>query len=307
MKVKGNLPRRVPNLQEGTKAGNELQFAAQNGDFFKVLHLLDEAQTPIDEQGLNNKTLLITATITGREDLVHLALARGASLHARDIDFHTPLHHAVRRKQPGIARALLDAGASLERKDGRGKTPLHRATDETLRQLLRQYHKAAQLNPEEVTKEALFAKNEDGLCPLDNPKTWQRWDELTHALAKRGESITKADLMQTDKDGKTWLERAVECRVFDRVSTSLAAKGDALNMDDFMPDGSSPSPWLQRLGETQQLGQFFTMEVWRGQNVEDMKTLLNTVPEPFRYQVPNQHALVAGLQQSARLEAGRQR
>lgn len=294
-------------MQEGTKAGNELQFAAQSGDFFKVLHLLDEAQTPIDEQGLNNKTLLITATIAGREDLVHLALARGASLHARDIDFHTPLHHAVRRKQPGIARALLDAGASLEKKDGRGQTPLHRASDETLRQVLRHYRKAPLPDPEAVTKETLFAKIEDGLCPLDNPKTWHQWDELAQSLAARGEIITKADLMRTNQDGKTWLERAVECRVFDRVAASLAATGDALDMGDFMPNGFTPAPWLRRLGETQQLGQFFTMEIWRGQNVEDMKKLFNTVPEPFHYQVPNQHALVAGLQQSARLAAGRQR
>lgn len=74
-----------------------------------------------------------------------------------------------------------------------------------------------------------------------------------------------------------------------------------------MPDGSVPAPWVQRLGETQQLGQFFTMDMWRGQNVGDMKKVLNAVPEVFRYQVPNQHALVAGLQQSERLAAGRQR
>ena len=50
----------------------------------------------------------------GRPEAVMTLLSNGADPHATDIDGNTPLHHAARSSDPGVAALLLDAQAALE-------------------------------------------------------------------------------------------------------------------------------------------------------------------------------------------------
>src|SRR5690606_9960949 len=60
----------------------------------------------------------------GRPEAVMTLLANGADPRATDADGNTPLHHAARRTDPGVAALLRDAAAELEALNHEGLTPL---------------------------------------------------------------------------------------------------------------------------------------------------------------------------------------
>ncbi|HSM10055.1 MAG TPA: ankyrin repeat domain-containing protein [Lysobacter sp.] len=60
----------------------------------------------------------------GRPDAVMTLLANGADPRAQDADGNTPLHHAARSSDPGVAALLRDAAAELEVLNRDGLTPL---------------------------------------------------------------------------------------------------------------------------------------------------------------------------------------
>ncbi|WP_242108770.1 ankyrin repeat domain-containing protein [Luteimonas aquatica] len=60
----------------------------------------------------------------GRPEAVMTLLANGADPRARDADGNTPLHHAARSSDPGVAALLRDAAAEMTALNGDGLTPL---------------------------------------------------------------------------------------------------------------------------------------------------------------------------------------
>jgi len=60
----------------------------------------------------------------GRPEAVMTLLANGADARGRDRDGNTPLHHAARSSDPGVAALLRDAGAELDARNDEGVTPL---------------------------------------------------------------------------------------------------------------------------------------------------------------------------------------
>ncbi|MDH5831621.1 ankyrin repeat domain-containing protein [Luteimonas sp. M1R5S18] len=60
----------------------------------------------------------------GRPDAVMTLLANGADPRAADRDGNTPLHHAARSSDPGVAALLRDASAELDVQNTDGLTPL---------------------------------------------------------------------------------------------------------------------------------------------------------------------------------------
>ncbi|MBJ6985069.1 ankyrin repeat domain-containing protein [Luteimonas sp. MC1750] len=60
----------------------------------------------------------------GRPEAVMTLLANGADPRAADRDGNTPLHHAARSSDPGVAALLRDAAAELDARNAEGVTPL---------------------------------------------------------------------------------------------------------------------------------------------------------------------------------------
>jgi len=60
----------------------------------------------------------------GRADAVTMLLANGADPRVRDADGNTPLHHAARSSDPGVAVLLLNAGARVDALNEAGHSPL---------------------------------------------------------------------------------------------------------------------------------------------------------------------------------------
>ena len=60
----------------------------------------------------------------GRPEAVMTLLTNGADPHATDVDGNTPLHHATRSSDPGVAALLRDAGADMNALNADGVSPL---------------------------------------------------------------------------------------------------------------------------------------------------------------------------------------
>ncbi|MET0717343.1 MAG: ankyrin repeat domain-containing protein, partial [Pseudoxanthomonas sp.] len=60
----------------------------------------------------------------GRPDAVTTLLANGADPRTADNEGNTPLHHAARSSDPGVAALLRDAAAEIDARNGEGFTPL---------------------------------------------------------------------------------------------------------------------------------------------------------------------------------------
>lgn len=60
----------------------------------------------------------------GRPEAVMTLLANGADPRAADADGNTPLHHAARSTDPGVAALLRDAAAEIDALNNEGQTPL---------------------------------------------------------------------------------------------------------------------------------------------------------------------------------------
>ena len=65
----------------------------------------------------------------GRPDAVMTLIANGSDVRQTDPDGNTPLHHAARSSDPGVAAMLLDAGASLDALNHAGQSPLGTAME----------------------------------------------------------------------------------------------------------------------------------------------------------------------------------
>ncbi|MEF9978653.1 MAG: ankyrin repeat domain-containing protein [Thermomonas sp.] len=152
----------VAPVVDAVALGRELYVAARNGRVEKALQLLDAGADPnlapepgardrrglavlaavlpdlrllraLIERGADVNLMLagmnplLAATRDswhGRPEAVMTLLANGADPRATDADGNTPLHHAARSSDPGVAALLRDAGAEMEALNHEGVSPL---------------------------------------------------------------------------------------------------------------------------------------------------------------------------------------
>lgn len=152
----------VVPVVDAVALGRELYVAARNGRVEKALQLLEAGADPnlppepgardrrglavlaavlpdlrllraLIERGADVNSMLagmnplLAATRDswhGRPEAVMTLLANGADPRATDADGNTPLHHAARSSDPGVAALLRDAGAEMDALNADGVSPL---------------------------------------------------------------------------------------------------------------------------------------------------------------------------------------
>ncbi|MDX2096119.1 MAG: hypothetical protein SFW64_09355 [Alphaproteobacteria bacterium] len=87
-----------------------------------------------------------------------------------------------------------------------------------------------------LLKEDLFKKDAQGGVPFDDPRTWDRIDEIIETLARNGDPLVESDLERTDSLGRTYRNRVPEA-VLDRIraQTPLSEEECARRREEMMP------------------------------------------------------------------------
>ncbi|MDO7934258.1 ankyrin repeat domain-containing protein [Xanthomonas euvesicatoria] len=185
----------------------------------------------------------------GRPDAVMTLLANGADPRASDNDGNTPLHHAVRSSDPGVAALLRDAAAELDALNNEGHSPLAMACQVGNWRLAKfLLERGAQSEPEGGAPVLLAAAGTEEDDPAGvqlllkhkarvDARDRQRRSALHEAaLAGHGDIVEAllsagANLEARDLLGRTpWLDAARQARsaVLERL---VARKADVLAID----------------------------------------------------------------------------
>ena len=93
----------------------------------RLLRGLIERGVDVNTASASSMTPLLAATRDswhGRPEAVMTLLANGADPRIADAEGNTPLHHAARSSDPGVAALLRDAGAELDAANAEGVSPL---------------------------------------------------------------------------------------------------------------------------------------------------------------------------------------
>jgi ankyrin repeat protein len=104
-----------------------LYLACNAGHYYTVLMLLEECKAKMNSANKKGKTPLFIACEKNREAIVHLLLAKGASVDKTDQHGSTALHISCSLGFENISENLLQKGASINKKDSNGNTPLYEA------------------------------------------------------------------------------------------------------------------------------------------------------------------------------------
>lgn len=264
------------------------------------------------------------ASIRGHKPMVELLLAHGVDVDAQTELGAAALHNAVESGYVEIARSLLDAGADvhLQGESSVGPVSVLQQAEDMLAQsggqgqqslwarqimdMVLQYEAMAEIPlPLEPTRQNLTAAvNGETFTPLDQPKFWQEFNEVTGRMQENGESpLCKADLLQTNKEGVTFLERAVQCQAAGTVLAYLRERGEPLTAQDLVQDGK-PSAILDTFMEKQALDKLMQVENWKAQGSSQYRQVLNALPEDAKSRLPSTHAALATLRREERIMGG---
>lgn len=197
-------------------------------------------------------TALLAATrdsLAGRPQAVATLLANGADPRIADADGNSPLHHAARCSDIGVAGMLLDAGAGLDLPNRLGETPLGiacKAANWPLVELLlaRGAQPApARARPALLQAAATLEDDPSGVrlllrrrVAVDAPDALSRTALLTAALAGHAAIAAAlleggADVNRADSRGTTPLIEAARAGAADVVELLLAHGADPARVD----------------------------------------------------------------------------
>lgn len=141
-----------------------------------------------------------------------------------------------------------------------------------------------------VTAEALSHKDDAGRCPLDNPRTWQQFDQL---LEQADGSVNFDLLTQKNRDGESFLTIGLATAP-DIVIPALNGRGHQLSPEQLL-NGHTPSAALEAIMFRNATNRLFTRENWLGQPVRAMQQVFQAMPEEQRALVKNYYSLASAI------------
>jgi len=188
--------------------------SAREGDFDRVLALLEkspEEWTEVDGEG---HSLLHWSALAGNVEFVQKALAAGVPTDLRAKNGQTSLMWAVTKGRIDVVRALLKGGADVRAKDSLGATAMILAVQ------YRQ-HSIILLLMCKVEPEKLLADSDVKGC---TPVHWASYKGDIATLRIFG--YFEADFTKVDNEGMTPLHRVVQSRQADRHVLELLLEKD---------------------------------------------------------------------------------
>ncbi|MGB1539973.1 MAG: hypothetical protein ACPG80_03350, partial [Rickettsiales bacterium] len=272
--------------------------------------------TPIDARQDNGNTALSTLcinSITSRSKPLYYKLAeygddlnvpiKDAKLKPSEIfpDGLPLMLEVLKTKKPGQAAILYDLGAELGSDEQQEEflrllpesSDSEKKTKEEITQYLEAYRALPSVDATNPIKKAdLFELSEEGLTPLDNPKTWQQLPQILEALDKQGEPLTLRELMRENHEGKPWLQRAVECRATQPLLTHLREQGQWPEASLFAGTGENGLNSLgQALLDCAATEHFFQASHWKDRGTGALTDFHKALPQALQSQVRNMKQL----------------
>ncbi len=208
------LPVPAPQPQQAAGPKNidvELMKAVTKGDETQVESLLKQGANP--NMIIGKRGLAHTASGFGFVGILRLLRRYKCDIDCGDENGMTPLHHAVRRKQPGSLIALIGMDAKLDKQDCKGLTALHHA-------VLKEEPFLAKLLAE-AGADVNTCQKDDLMTPIMSAifaDTLNRKTELTRAVL-----LGDVDFEARDIGGRNALIHAIDSKKFSLLKLVLDA------------------------------------------------------------------------------------
>lgn len=158
----------------------------------------------------------------------------------------------------------------------------------------RWYHRS---DEEPLSKDTLFAPNDQGFCYLDAADTWSAFGAVQHTLRAQGAPLTKADLLRKGGDGCSFLEQAARSGAFEEVAQYLEAQGERLEFAD-LTDGGKPNGVFKGAVAWGQHDMLFEEARWNGRSAVEFRRTLALLPPSAREALGSVYALAERIAQA---------
>lgn len=157
---------------------------------------------------------------------------------------------------------------------------------------------------QDTTKLAtLFAADDTGFAPIENPQTWKQHPDLLDKLQGEGALDNAALTLRTDK-GSGLMDMAILHRPAGEVLPLFNQHGLKLQQDALLTEDGTPTKLLERLHSRGDIPALFTEENWAGASPHALRSTVEALPEAMRVQVPPLNTLNLSLRAALPTRAG---
>lgn len=288
--------------------------AAVDRDQIEIVKCLLSRGANVHARNQNGDTALMMAARKNRTGtsmrMIHQLLNYGVEIDAVNNAGRSALMEACFiKKTPNHVDVLVDAGAQIDNplcKHDFEKWMDARMLFEAGKKFVQARKSIRHIDVSQpFAKADLFALNEHGYAPLDDPKAWEQLPALAKALERAGTPLTRADFFAERAEGSNWVQRAIECRHYADVHRLLDAIGEPMRGRDFADskDPSQPSA-LGRAAADAGLGEgaLSHYATWEQSDPRRIRVFASELPEELRRQFSN--ALSLSIRREESLDKG---
>lgn len=145
-----------------------------------------------------------------------------------------------------------------------------------------------------------------GLCPAENPATWQDAEATLQRLEQAGTTIDRDWLQQKTSRGDTLLACALTANAH-AVIPALNRRNIRIQNTDMLDANRQPTPLLENMITQNSCAAIFQEENWKGGKAEDARSLLHALPDAVRQRIGNTYQLLSRIGAEQQASAGRGR